>query len=933
MGKCYFSAMCVVCTVVATASLAMLIGIWTFQLLPSTVVPAASWDSYRLPATLLPDTYHVSLWLTPDPHGVYVFTGNSTVIFRCVKETDLILIHSNKLSLTADPTLTTLSGAPAPSIASTWMQETTQYLVIQLNSKLTAGESYQLYTEFQGELANDLGGFYRSEYSEDGVKRTVVASQMHPTHARKTFPCFDEPAMKAFFYITLYHDRGTVALSNAMETWDTVDTVVDGTAVTVTRFKPTESMSPYLLALVITDYTNVQSREDTLVRIWARRTAVANGLCVHALQLTERILHFLQDFCGVTYPLSKLDQLAVPDLHHGAVENWGLITYRETDICYEPHISSNRDQWKTASVMAHELAHMWFGGLVTLSWWNDVWLTEGFATYMSYLGADYTEPRGNLKDLIVLNDIHRVFAVDALASSHPLSSKEEDIMKPEQINELFDTISYSKGALVLRMMSEFLTNSIFVGGLRTYLQTFAYKNTVTSNLWDHLQRAVDANRTVLLPGTVSDIMDRWVLQAGFPVVSIDTTTGQLTQQRFLLDPDSTGRTHLEFNHEWFIPINWMKSGVEQKPTWLLQRSENHSDMKTAGEKWVLLNINLTGYYRVNYDPENWKRILQQLRTDPQVIPEVNRAQIVDDAFNLARAGMIPVAVALNTTEFLSRERSYMPWESALFNLEYFLYMFEQTDVYANMQKYLKKQVTPLFEHFKTNKTGWMQEPDENTDQYNQDNAIRVACRAEEDGCLGLSWSWFSQWMADPAQNPINPNLRSTVYCSAIAAGGAEEWDFAWRMFKNTTIATEAGRLMSALACTKDTQLLESYLHFTLDPAKIRKQDATSVIVQVGGNKVGREVAWNFVRRNWKYIFTEYGAGSFSFPELIRGVTQAFSTQAQLTQLQQFQQDHSDVGFGPAALTLQQAVDQTKANVKWVAETLREVREWFSMAAA
>uniref|UniRef100_A0A4W4GQ45 Aminopeptidase n=1 Tax=Electrophorus electricus TaxID=8005 RepID=A0A4W4GQ45_ELEEL len=887
MRKGCFSTMCVLCTVVATVSVATLIGIWIFQLLPSIDPPAVLWDSYRLPTALLPDTYHVSLWprLRPSPAGIYVFTGNSTVVFRCVRETDLILIHSYKLNLTAEPTLTALSGTPAPIIHSTWMQDTTQYLVMQLNSKLTAGESYVLRTEFVGKLGNDLEGFYRTAYKEGGVIRTVVASKMHPIHTRKTFPCFDEPAMKAVFHITLHHDRGTVALSNSMEI--RVDTVVDGTPVTITRFKPTEYMSPYLLSMFVSDYTNVQSREDTLVG--------ARTMC---------------------FIYSQSYVVTLPDVHYGGTENWGLITYREKRLFYEPRISSNRDKQSTATLIAHDLGHMWFGNLVTLSWWNEVWLSEGLALYMSYLSADYTEPNWNLKDLIVLNDIHRVFAVDALASSHPLSSKEEDIMKPEQISELFDTISYSKVGLRGSAHAQFTS---------TYLQTFAYKNTVVSDLWDHLQRAVDANGTVRLPRPVREIMDRWVLQMGFPLVTINTRTGVVTQQHFLLEPDAAVETPSEFNYEWIVPITWMKSGMEQKPDWLLQR-KIHSDMKTVGDEWVMLNVNLTGYYRVNYDSENWERILEQLRTDHQVIPEMNRAQIVDDAFNLARAGIIPVALALNTTVFLSKETSYIPWESALMNLDSFYHTFDQTDVCGNMKKYFKKQATPLFEHFKAITPGWMRVPAGHTDQFDRLNAFRVGCTAEVDACLNLTVSWFSQWMEEPA---VDPNLRSTVYCSAIAAGGAKEWEFAWRMFQNTSVATEAERLMSALACTRDTQRLES---FTLNPVKIRKHEATSVIVQVARNKAGRALAWNFVRQNWKYIFTEYGAGSFSFAELIHGVTQAFSTQDQLDQLRRFKEDHSDIGFGPAAWALELAMEKTKANVKWVTESQPEVKEWLSAAA-
>uniref|UniRef100_A0A8C2H5V9 Aminopeptidase n=1 Tax=Cyprinus carpio TaxID=7962 RepID=A0A8C2H5V9_CYPCA len=886
MVRIHFSAMCVGCTFLGMASLATIVGLWTVQLLPSTGTPAEPWNEHRLPDTLVPDYYNITLWprLQPNIHGLFVFTGNSSVVFKCLRETDLILIHANKLNLTSTDgyvaKLFALGISVAPSIQKTWMQETTQYLVIQLKGKLKAGELYELYTEFVGELADDLAGFYRSEYEENGEKKIVATSQMHPTHARKTFPCFDEPAMRAVFYITLIHDRGTVALSNGMEI-EKADTVLDGLPVTVTTFEPTKNMSSYLLALVVSDYTNVTSANDTLIRIWARKKAIEDGHGDYALNITGPILKFFENYYSVPYPLSKSDQIALPDFYFGAMENWGLVTYRETNLLYDPVISSNANKERTATIIAHELAHMWFGNLVTLKWWNEVWLNEGFASYVSYLGADFAEPSWNVKDLIILKDVHRAFAVDALASSHPLSSKEEDIIKPEQITEQFDTVSYSKGASVLRMLSDFLTEPVFVQGLNTYLTTFAYQNTVGEDLWNHLQTAVDKTGTVL-PLSVKEIMDRWVLQMGFPVVIINTTTGQVSQMHFLLDPETTLESYLS--------------------------------------------------RLVNYDTENWERLLNQLTENHEVIPVINRAQIVDDAFNLARAKIIPVTLALKTTKYLSKERDYMPWQSALNNLDYFYLMFTQTEVYEFLQNYTRKQVTPLFEHFKTITEDWSHVPTGHTDQYNQVNAIRFACSTGVDECQNLTTSWYRQWMDQTNHNPIHPNLRSTVYCSAIASGGADEWDFGWLMFKNA-IGIEADKLMSALACAKDTKLLERYLGYTLDASMIRKQDASSVIVYIASNPDGQTLAWDFVRRNWVYMFTEYGVGSFNFASLISGITKTFSTESELEQLLQFKSDNSEIGFGSGTAALEQAIEKTKANIKWVAENQREITDWLMAESA
>ncbi|XP_035252401.1 alanyl (membrane) aminopeptidase b [Anguilla anguilla] len=899
----------------------------------SPAPPNDPWHRYRLPDSLMPDTYNVTLWphLEPDAQGMYMFTGDSSVIFRCVKETDLILIHSNKLELTLFDgflaKLLAVDGSAPPAITKTWLQEQTQYLVVQLNGKLTAGKSYELQTQFRGELADDLGGFYRSEYVEDGVKKVVATTQMQPTDARKAFPCFDEPAMKAVFHITLIHRPGTVALSNGKDV-ASVNTTINGTAVTRTTFEPTKKMSTYLLAFIVSEFNFIQATEDNvMIRIWARRTAIVEGQGEYALNKTGPILKFFESYYNSTYPLSKSDQIALPDFNAGAMENWGLITYRETALLYDPKMSSNGNQERIATIIAHELAHMWFGNLVTLKWWNDLWLNEGFASYVEYLGADHAEPTWGLKELIVLNDVHRVFAIDALTSSHPLSSKEEEINKPEQISELFDAISYSKGASVLRMLSEFLTEAVFAKGLSSYLNQFAFSNTVYTDLWDHLQMAVVETNTPL-PHTVHEIMNRWVLQMGFPVVTINTATGEVSQQHFLLDPESVPDRPSEYNYEWFVPIKWMKTEVDQGQYWLLKKSDTNKNMTLTAEGWVLANLNVTGYYRVNYDLENWNRLLIQLNTNHQVIPAINRAQLVDDAFNLARANKTSTTLALSTTRYLSSETEYMPWESALDNLDYFTLMFDRTEVYGPMQAYLKTKVGPLFEYFKQITSNWTKVPEGHTDQYNQINAIRMACRTGVEGCEELTTGWFNEWMMNPDINPIHPNLRTTVYCSAIAAGGVAEWDFGWEMFLNASMASEAEKLRSALACTKEPWLLNRYLEYTLDPTKIRKQDATSTIVYIASNVVGQPLAWDFVRAKWDYIFTEYGGGSFSFSNLINGVTKRFSTEFELKQLEQFKADNAEAGFGSGTLAVDQSIERTKANIKWLAANQKTVMEWF-----
>uniref|UniRef100_A0A4W4GAF0 Aminopeptidase n=1 Tax=Electrophorus electricus TaxID=8005 RepID=A0A4W4GAF0_ELEEL len=926
---------CIIATVAAvTAAIIIAFFIFSKAAVPPEMKP---WEKYRLPATLSPQYYNVTLWprLEMDTNGLYIFTGHSGVAFVCMNKTRWILIHSNKLNYILTPDghhamLTGMAGTKAPAIKKTWLQVETQYLVVELSEKLQVGKTYWLFTEFQGELTDSLGGFYRSEYYEDGVKRVVATTQMQPTDARKAFPCFDEPAMKAVFHMTLIHVPGTKALANAMEIGTKLITLNNQT-VLQTKFEPTKKMSTYLLAFIVSDFDFIRApqREKVLIRIWARRKAINSGQGDYSLNITGLLLDFFQYYYNTSYPLHKSDQVALPDFSAGAMENWGLVTYRETTLLYDPEVSSNEDKEDVVIVISHELAHMWFGNLVTMKWWNDVWLNEGFATYVSYLGASEAEPTWSIKDLMVLDVIQPALLVDSQGSSHPLSCLEDAINTPKEISALFNSITYKKGAAVLRMLSEVLSEPVFVKGLIAYLNQFAYGNTVYTDLWGKIGLLENC---LNLPATINEIMNRWTLQMGFPVVTIDTQTGRITQKLFLLDPDTQLGRPSSYEYEWFVPIKWMKNGTNMGQYWLLNETDTHLSMKT-NNKWVLANLNISGFYRVNYDSQNWQRLLSQLTTDHTAIPIINRAQIIDDAFSLSRAKIISTTVALSTTKYLSKETEYVPWESAVRNLNHFSDMLEQTEVYDAMQNYLRQKVQPLFTYFKKITSDWTQIPSRHTDQYNQINAISLGCKTGVEGCMNLTSMWYNKWMENPSKNLIHPNLKATVYCYAISIGGDAEWEFGWKMYKNATIAAEAKKLMSALSCTRNISFLHPrYLKYTLDPNMIRKQDVAFIMAHAASSVVGRTQAWNFIRANWHHFVKDYD-GFYSFGYIMLLVTRRFSTETELNQLQQFRDEIASAGLESTVWTVDQQIERTKANMKWVAENKEQIKKWLTEESA
>ncbi|XP_018426986.1 PREDICTED: aminopeptidase N-like [Nanorana parkeri] len=895
---------------------------------PTTPVSNEPWDKYRLPKTLIPDHYDVDLRpvLEKDTRGLYVFHGKSVAHFRSVTPTNLVIIHSNRLNYTnivlkdnADRDIT---------INSNFIVQRTTYLVLQLAQSLQSGNTYKLHTEYIGELADDLAGFYRSEYVEDNTTKIIATTQMQAPDARKAFPCFDEPAMKATFSITLRYKPGYVALSNMNHNSITTETW-GGQSWEVKVFDRTPKMSTYLVAFIVSEFTAIG---DDRVKIWGRKKAIVDEKQGdYALNVTKPILDFFEKYYGVPYPLPKSDQVALPDFSAGAMENWGLVTYRETALLWHPLESSIGNKERVVSVIAHELAHQWFGNLVTIRWWNDLWLNEGFASYVEYLGADIAEPTWNLIDLSVLYDVHRVMAVDALVSSHPLTSDEAEVNSPSEISGLFDSIAYSKGASVIRMLSSFLTEELFVQGLATYLKAFEYDSTVYTDLWTHLQAAVDKQNIVTFPPNenVSTIMDTWVLQMGFPVVTIDTAAGALRQQHFLLDPDSIVTRPSPFEYLWKVPITYLKTNGDRGNWWFRGRLDQNDVFRVSGNDWLLVNLDVTGYYRVNYDDRNWDRLLNQLDTNLTAIPLINRAQIIDDAFNLARAKYVSTARALDTTKFLSKEVEYMPWQAALGSLSYFVQMFDRAEVYGPMKAYMVQQVKPLFEYFRNKTNDWANRPATLTEQYNEINAVSTACTHGIKECEELAVKQFSDWMTTGV-NRIHPNLRNAIYCNAIAKGGIEEWNFAWQEYKKTDNAQEADKLRAGLACSKEPWILNRLLEYALD-GTIRKQDAISTVSNVANNAVGQTLAWDFVRAHWKTFLDYFGGTISSFGNLITGVTRRFSNDFDLQQLEQFKKDYEVIGFGTASRALEQSIERTKANIKWVNENKKIVKEWFEGA--
>ncbi|XP_054475298.1 alanyl (membrane) aminopeptidase-like b [Anoplopoma fimbria] len=881
----------------------------------------------RLPKNLVPQHYKVVLQPhlytriieevnVTSPNQTMLFTGNSIVSFHCVQGTDAIYLNSRDLEV-SDPLVMNIDTNEKIDIDSVKNHEdASNFLEIQLNNVLKAGGNYSLFLAFKGEITESLYAMFLSTYVEgtpayegdQNTERFLTATTLEPTEARSVFPCFDEPEMKAVFEVTIIHRTNTIALGNA----GIKDSEIIDDDWKKTIFYPTPKMSTYLFAFTVSEFTATRSplhgRVD--IKTYARPEATAAGHTQYAANITVKILKFYESYFGIPYEQQKLDQIALPDLAPLAMENWGLVTYQEGSLLYEEGVSSLLHKEEIASLIAHELAHQWFGNLVTMKWWNEIWLNEGFATYVSFIAVDNVEPTFQLKEAHIISNLHEAFEQDALASSHPLSAPQEDVQSYFEISQMFDSITYSKGATVLRMLEGIVTERVFKKGINMYLMNFKYENTDQNDLWEYIQKAESEDGGHI---DIAKVMNTWTKQIGYPVLTINTTNGEVYQKHFLFNDSS------ESSLWWYVPITVMSNTLKSSTIWLESSEPVKKDqfISKRGE-WILANVNCTGYYRVNYNLENWERLLTQMETNPERIPLMNRGQLVDDAFNLARAKLVEVTLALNATRFLRNESAFIPWDSALRNLGYFVLMFDRSEVYGPMQVYLREQVTGLYNSLK-NYTDNSTVPEDHSLQPNQIIAIEVACSNGLQECITMATNMFAKWMNNNGTNSIPPNLRSVIYCQAIAAGGRKEWEFAWDKFQSSSDTSEKDQLREALSCTKEIWLLNRYLKYTLIPEKIRLMDVASTIAYIAKNVPGQALAWNFIRAHWEYV--RQGEPAM----LIMDVTRRFSTQFELEELERFATDYT---LGSASRAVQQAVEQTKVNIQWVSENKDIILEWF-----
>ncbi|OCU02223.1 aminopeptidase Q [Xenopus laevis] len=918
------------------------------------------WNNPRLPHNLVPLHYDLELWprMQADDEGNYPFSGQVNITISCVEDTDVLLLHSVQLNFSyvglrllgnksiLDQNMehskleaidtSTLQGGKAYkhlqdpaynihggniSINSVWTFEDNSYMVLELSEELAAGNLYFLELNYTGFIRQN-SALYITHYKDFNIDKAVVASLLEPEYARAVYPCFDEPALKATFNIRLVHNSSYVALSNMPAVAVSEREDEDGTVWTVTTFNTTPKMSTYITAFVVCDfdYVNITERGNE-IRIWARKELVQKGFASLALSIAGPLLSYMEDLFNVSYPLQKTDFVALPDLDVEAMENWGLITFIEGALIYDPKQKCSYSKFRTSLIVSHEIAHQWFGNLVTMKWWTDLWLNEGFASYVEYFGVTFLDSKLKLDELFTMHNLQPIFERDVGAHAKTVSLKEEELYEADS-SIMFNEFTYDKGSALVRMLSSFLTEKLFIKGISSYLKTFSFSNVDQDDLWNHLQMFVDHQDEVRLPTTLRHIMQSWTWQRGVPLITLKTTTGELAEELF--KTDNTENITSDSNHTWIVPITWMKNGIEQTSLWLDKKSKVFPVMTTAADEWIVLNINVTAYYRTNYNKENWNRLAKQLETNPKVVPTVNRIQLIEDAFTLARYGYTEFGTALSLTKYLEKEEEITVWYTALKHVMSSYYPLITYTNFPLFKKYILKRINPIYQRYASLiRTDFNEAADDYFIQVHIELILETACSFGLQDCLQLAHELYATWMKNCSCDVIPESIRNPICCYAIANGGEKEWDFAWEMV-NKSEEIERDFLFHALSCTKEPWLLHRYLQYSLD---MYKSSTFTIFLDVIKTEIGRHIAWEFLKENWqriKDIFGPRDAVDF-YNVLLPTFASKATSDLQFQEIQLF--INTTINENQRERILEQVENKRTKSLGWASKINNEILTW------
>ncbi len=843
----------------------------------------------RLTNNVVPEEYTIKI--KPDLEA-FVFVGEEIIRLILKKSTSTVTLHCKALDIESAQVISKTGTLFATKIKYNEKAETATFI---FPKNLSAGE-INLRIIFNGVLNDKMRGFYRSSYTDSGKNYFLATTQFESTDARQAFPCFDEPAMKAVFNISLVVPKDKTAISNTVP----IEILEHEGGYKTVQFLPTPRMSTYLVAFIVGNFTHIKKNSDDGVLVRVFTTPGKTHQAEFALECATKILSFFNKYFDIPYPLPVLDLIAIPDFTAGAMENWGAITYRETTLLVDPVHSSVANKQRVALTIAHELAHQWFGNLVTMEWWTHLWLNEGFARYIEYLAVDTIFPNWDIWTQFIYIDLGRALHIDALKNTHPI---EVNVAHPNEIVEVFDGVSYSKGASVIRMLAAYLGEDNFRNGIRYYLKKHSYANTVTEHLWKALEK--------ISGKPVGKIMADWTGKSGHPLLTVTEHNKHIyiRQSRFFSSPLVEKQT--KDKTLWRIPVSFCDDdGKEQKvimdkKTLCLPKKYN---------RCLKFNNNESGFYRTCYSKSMWDELGRLVET--QNIKVRDRLGLIRDSISLSEVGKLTTLDALQFAQHYKNETEYAIWAelSAGLSRVHLLIAHE-----ACLQKY-ERFVISIFANI-AQKTTWQKSAQESHSQTLLRSLVIANLGAYgHQATIAQAKKMFRE-LGKEHSSHIPADLRGVVYNIVSKYGGVAEHAKLIKMYNSTPLHEEKDRIGRALGNFRQKNLLKKSLDFFISKS-VRYQDAVHIILPVMANPVGGDVAWKFIKTNWEMFMERYG-GSHDVAYLVSSAGYFHNTKY-AKDIEKFFQKNPAPG---AQRSVQQALERIYSNAAWLARDKKKLANW------
>ena len=791
---------------------------------------------HRLPRTVVPK--HYELTLSPDLTSA-TYDGEVSIDVNVKQACSEIVLNASGTAGSADSPAdmlihsASLSARDGSSFNGTVVLDPENEQVrIQVAGTVGKG-NWRLHIKFSGKLNDKLKGFYRSRYKDAaGADQVLACTQFESTDARRAFPCFDEPALKATFQVNLIVDRELTAVSNTREL-KTTNLPNNKKRV---RFARTMKMSTYILAFVVGKLaaTKPVSVDGVDVRVFT--VPGKEHLTRFAHEIAAYSLRYFKNYFGCAYPGDKMDLLGIPDFAAGAMENLGCVTFREESLLVDPATASQAGLDRVAEVVAHEIAHMWFGDLVTMEWWDGLWLNEAFATFMAAKCVDSWKAHWGVWEKFALAR-GTAMRTDALKSTRPIQFT---VNHPDEAAAMFDVLTYEKGCSVMRMLEQYLGEETFRQGIALYMQKHAYANTCGEDLWAALSSASGKD--------VSEIMEGWVLKPGFPVVSVKTadTAGSivLSQRPFkflqeAVDPAQT----------WVVPVFLRartKDGVVEQ-NFLLSEQEKTFHLG-EGLDWVVVNAGGHGFMRVTYDKPLATALVEKALPELSVVERYN---LLADSWNCVKAGMQPSSEFLSIARLFGNETDPNVWSAIIGGLGGMRAVLPQNNRQA-FEAQVRELLGPVHKRL-----GWDSIDGESTQTSElRARVINALADLGNDPSIQVeAEKLFAAWRTD--HSVVDPNLVGTMIGICAANGDEALHAELFSLFKSAGTPQDEQHFLDGLASFRKVELLSLTLEHALDPEKIRTQDAPFTVAAVMRNDAGSVHAWEFVKANWAKLVALY----------------------------------------------------------------------------